>query len=195
MLNRPNLTYVTDTIIQRLVFSDNTVIGVEMNTSQDPQIYSCWAKGEVIVCAGTVGTPQLLMLSGVGPKEDLEKLGISVVKDMPAVGRHVVDVRRQFLLFPSPRPDVNAYAARHLMHIVARFIRPYSIPHGAGTDVRLPKQLFLGCARFFAMAAVWDRSSLLNGLLVDGVRQIHRPPVRLSSLLSFVLCTRPSYLP
>nr|VWO94911.1 Alcohol oxidase [Ganoderma boninense] len=84
-----------NTTIQRLVFDTSgqapRVIGVEMKTSEDAQIYSCWAKGEVILCAGTVGTPQLLMLSGVGPAEDLEKLDISVVKDMPAVGRNVID--------------------------------------------------------------------------------------------------------
>ncbi len=98
VLNRPNLTYVTETVIQKLVFSASPgqpprVMGVEMNTAQDPQIYSCWAKGEVILCAGTVGTPQLLMLSGVGPAEELQKLDIPVVKDMPAVGRNVIDVR------------------------------------------------------------------------------------------------------
>ncbi|KAI1795251.1 GMC oxidoreductase [Ganoderma leucocontextum] len=99
VLNRPNLTYVTDTMIQKLVFSDVVaspkqpprVIGVEMNTSQDPQIYCCGANKEVIVCAGTVGTPQLLMLSGVGPAEDLQKLDIPVVKNMPAVGQNVID--------------------------------------------------------------------------------------------------------
>ena len=98
VLNRPNLTYVTETAVQKVVFSTSSgqpprVVGVEMNAAQDPQIYSCWAKEEVILCAGTVGTPQLLMLSGVGPAEDLQKLGISVVKDMPAVGQNVIDVR------------------------------------------------------------------------------------------------------
>ncbi|PIL26393.1 hypothetical protein GSI_12150 [Ganoderma sinense ZZ0214-1] len=96
VLSRPNLTYVVDTLIQRLVFDTSPgqaprVVGVEMTMSPDVQIYSCWARGEVILCAGAVGTPQLLMLSGVGPAGELEKLDISVVKDMPAVGRHVID--------------------------------------------------------------------------------------------------------
>ncbi|PIL26389.1 hypothetical protein GSI_12146 [Ganoderma sinense ZZ0214-1] len=98
VLNRPNLIYATDTMIQKLVFSDVVppgqpprVIGVQMNTAQDPQLYCCGANKEVILCAGTVGTPQLLMLSGVGPAKDLQMLGIPVVKDLPAVGRNVVD--------------------------------------------------------------------------------------------------------
>lgn len=94
---------MTGTAIQKVVFSSGEspqVIGVEMNDVQekDSPIRSCWTRGEVILCAGTVGTPQLLMLSGVGPREDLQKLDISVVKDMPMVGRHVIDVRRRFSL-------------------------------------------------------------------------------------------------
>lgn len=87
-------------MIQSLVFSDVVppgqpprVIGVQMNTAQDPQLYCCGANREVILCAGTVGTPQLLMLSGVGPAEELQRLGIPVVQHMPAVGRNVIDVR------------------------------------------------------------------------------------------------------
>ncbi|PIL26390.1 hypothetical protein GSI_12147 [Ganoderma sinense ZZ0214-1] len=99
VLNRSNLIVATEITIKRLVFSDVVtspgapprVVGVEMATSRDAQMYCCGANKEVILSAGTVGTPQLLMLSGVGPAEDLENLGITVVKDMPAVGRHVVD--------------------------------------------------------------------------------------------------------
>ena len=79
-----------------------------MATSRDAQMYCCGANKEVILSAGTVGTPQLLLLSGVGPAEDLENLGITVVKDMPAVGRHVIDVRPSF---PRSilRRDADAY--------------------------------------------------------------------------------------
>ena len=100
VLSRSNLTVAVGIMVQKFIFSDvatgqsHRVVGVEMNTLQDPQIYSCWATKEVILCAGTVGTPQLLMLSGVGPAEDLQKLDIPIVKDMPAVGRNVIDVRR-----------------------------------------------------------------------------------------------------
>ncbi|KAI1787120.1 GMC oxidoreductase [Ganoderma leucocontextum] len=99
VLSRPNLTVAVEITIQKLVFSDVVtspgqtprVIGVQMASSRNAQVYCCGANKEVILCAGTVGTPQLLMLSGVGPAEDLQKLGIPVVKNMPAVGRHVID--------------------------------------------------------------------------------------------------------
>ena len=49
------------------------------------------ATGEVLVCAGAVNTPQLLMLSGIGPRTELEKHGIRVVVDLPGVGANLAD--------------------------------------------------------------------------------------------------------
>ncbi len=49
------------------------------------------ATREVILCGGTYNSPQLLMLSGIGPAQDLENLGIKVVQDLPGVGQHLVD--------------------------------------------------------------------------------------------------------
>ena len=99
-MRRPNLTIAVDIRIEKLVFSDVTppgqpprVIGVQMKTSRNAQLYCTGVNREVIICAGTVGTPQLLMLSGVGPAEDLHRLNIPVVKNLPAVGRNVTDVR------------------------------------------------------------------------------------------------------
>ncbi|TBU23788.1 GMC oxidoreductase [Dichomitus squalens] len=98
VLKRPNLTVATDIMIERLVFSDVTppgqppkVIGVEMRTQRNAQLYCTGVNREVILCAGTVATPQLLMVSGVGPAQELRRLNIPVVKDLPAVGRDVID--------------------------------------------------------------------------------------------------------
>lgn len=49
------------------------------------------AKKEVILSAGPINSPQLLMLSGIGPKEHLEKLGIPVIHDSPSIGQHLHD--------------------------------------------------------------------------------------------------------
>jgi choline dehydrogenase len=54
--------------------------------------------GEVVLCAGTINTPQLLLLSGLGPKDELEKVGLECVEDLPAVGKNLQDVRP----YPSP---------------------------------------------------------------------------------------------
>ena len=54
--------------------------------------YRVSATREVILCAGSVASPQLLLLSGVGPASELQALEIPVVKDLPAVGKHLSDV-------------------------------------------------------------------------------------------------------
>jgi choline dehydrogenase len=59
---------------------------------------------ELILCAGTVHTPQLLMLSGVGPAEHLRSLGIAVVRDLPGVGQNLWDHPRAAVTFESTRP-------------------------------------------------------------------------------------------
>lgn len=61
-------------------------------------------KSEIILSAGALGSPQLLMLSGVGPAKHLKALGIKVVKDHPMVGRRMIDNPLNILLIPSPVP-------------------------------------------------------------------------------------------
>ena len=62
------------------------------------------AKNEVILAAGTLGSPQLLMLSGVGPRAHLEKHGIRTVHDQPGVGQGVADNPMNSVFVPSPVP-------------------------------------------------------------------------------------------
>ena len=86
---------------------------------------------EVILCAGAVGTPQLLLLSGLGPAEDLQKLDIAVVKDLPAVGRNMIDVSLLWVI------DCSNNASPFFINIVACFIWTYPLPHEARPHLRL----------------------------------------------------------
>ncbi|TPX34045.1 hypothetical protein SmJEL517_g03180 [Synchytrium microbalum] len=88
-----NLKLVTNAHVTRLVFSGDsnpTVVGVEYMDKTSKTIKTIMAK-ETILCGGALNSPQLLMLSGIGPREQLEQHGIKVVVDLPAVGENMQD--------------------------------------------------------------------------------------------------------
>jgi len=87
-LERPNLEVVTDAYARRLVFDGTRAVGVEI--SRHGRIETVHAEREVLVAAGTYQSPALLLLSGIGPAEDLEPLGIEVRENLP-VGRNLQD--------------------------------------------------------------------------------------------------------
>ncbi|KAF7799205.1 hypothetical protein EIP86_010436 [Pleurotus ostreatoroseus] len=96
VLARPNLTVAINMHVDKIVTKNVEgqglrAVGVVVSTSPTSPSYGVCAKTEVILSAGTVGTPQLLLLSGVGPAAELEKLDIKVVHDSPAVGKNLSD--------------------------------------------------------------------------------------------------------
>ncbi|KAF8522632.1 hypothetical protein BU17DRAFT_64321 [Hysterangium stoloniferum] len=64
-------------------------IGVEFSQARNSPRYRVHARKEIIICAGAFNTPQVLLLSGIGPAADLEEKGIEVIKDLPAVGQNL----------------------------------------------------------------------------------------------------------
>jgi choline dehydrogenase-like flavoprotein len=86
---RPNLTVLTDKAATRILFEGKQAAGVRYH--DDGRLCDVIARREVIVCAGTIGSPHLLKLSGIGPREELERFGIPVVADSPGVGENLQD--------------------------------------------------------------------------------------------------------
>ncbi len=86
---RPNLTVRRDALILRLVVEKGRATGVEVAGDGGPRIHR--AKREVIVSCGTIGSPRLLMLSGIGPADHLKAVGIAPVCDAPGVGSNLQD--------------------------------------------------------------------------------------------------------
>jgi len=89
VLGRPNLTVETGCLTTKIVFSGNRAIGVEYR--QDGALKSVRADQEVVVTAGAIGSPKIMLLSGVGPADQLRALGIEVVQDLPGVGENLSD--------------------------------------------------------------------------------------------------------
>lgn len=88
-LSRPNLTVLTRAMTHRLRFSGTHCTGVEF--VHEGALKFVQASREVILSAGAINSPQLLLLSGVGPAADLAALGIPVVADLPGVGKNLQD--------------------------------------------------------------------------------------------------------
>ena len=88
-LSRPNLTLVTDAMAQRVVLEGRRAAGVVF--SRDGGLVTVRCRGEVILAAGAVQTPQLLELSGIGRGDVLSRLGIAVEHDLPGVGENLQD--------------------------------------------------------------------------------------------------------
>lgn len=85
---RPNLFIAKDAFVHRVILEGSTVKGVEVEING--KVLKIAVRKEVVVSAGALKTPQVLMLSGIGPKADLDKLGIPIVKDLP-VGKNLQD--------------------------------------------------------------------------------------------------------
>ena len=86
--HRPNLTIRAGVLATRLLLSGRKAAGVEAESGGEG--FSVEGE-EIILAAGAIGSPQLLMLSGVGPTEHLRSLGISTVNDLPGVGQNLRD--------------------------------------------------------------------------------------------------------
>jgi choline dehydrogenase len=89
VMQRPNLTVVTRALSRRIVLENRRATGVEYQVGNN--VKTVMAKREVILCAGSVGSPQLLQMSGIGPGSVLQDAGIEVIHDLPGVGENLQD--------------------------------------------------------------------------------------------------------
>lgn len=80
--NRPNLYLAKNTLVTRIIIENNRAIGVEFLPPTKKRVRSVFCSKEVIVSGGTINTPQLLMVSGIGPKKHLKEMGVPVIRDL-----------------------------------------------------------------------------------------------------------------
>lgn len=87
VLHRPNLTLIPRARVHRILIEDRRAVGIALTTRQ----IRLRAGGEVILSGGTINSPQLLMLSGIGPGANLQAMGIPVLHAAPEVGANLAD--------------------------------------------------------------------------------------------------------
>ena len=105
--NRKNLTIITNTQVSKVLFKNKKAIGVqciESNAHKDRNIY---ANSEVIISAGSISSPQILQLSGIGDEEHLKRLGINVIHNNPAVGKNLQDHLQVRMVFKTNTRTLN----------------------------------------------------------------------------------------
>ena len=96
-MKRPNLRLEKDVLADRLIIENGRAVGVRF--AQDGEIVEARTKGEVVLCAGSIGSIQVLHRSGIGPADWLRPLGIETVLDRQGVGRNLQDHLQQRAIY------------------------------------------------------------------------------------------------
>lgn len=97
VLHRPNLRLETKVLVDRLIVTHGRATGVRF--SQGGETIEAYAKGGIVLCAGAIGSPQVLQRSGIGPAEWLTSLGIDMLLDRRGVGRNLQDHLQQRAIY------------------------------------------------------------------------------------------------
>ena len=113
---RPNLTVQCRTLTTKILFegknpeSSSRAVGVEFSRSpgRSEKVYA----GEIICCGGAINSPQLLQLSGIGNADELKKLGIEIVQDLPGVGENMQDHLEVYIQYACKKPVSMAPALK-----------------------------------------------------------------------------------
>ncbi len=115
--HRPNLTIETGAVVQRVDIEGNRASG--LTYSKGGQMISVHAAREVILCGGSINSPQMLMLSGIGPEEELRSHGIKVRSHLPGVGQNLQDHVDLIMQWHCTKPVTLARLANPLAKLAA----------------------------------------------------------------------------
>jgi len=100
-LQRQNLTTVNGVLVTRILFNGKKATGVEVIENGQTKQYMA---DEIILSGGAINSPQLLMLSGVGPKKHLEQVGVKTIHDLPGVGQNLQDHLELYMVQGCKKP-------------------------------------------------------------------------------------------
>jgi choline dehydrogenase len=150
-LARPNLTCETGARTTRILLEGGRATGVEF--VQDGQTRQAFADAEVLLCAGAVQSPQILMLSGIGAAEDLKTAGVAPLHDLPGVGANLQDHLDVALSWETPKVK-TAYSYNKGLNRLATGINYMLFGQGPG------RQNFLEAGAFLKSRPDLDRPDL-----------------------------------
>lgn len=171
---RANLTIITHAHVTRILLSDGTddltATGIEYRDAGGT-LHKIDATREVILSAGAVGSPQILMLSGIGPRREIEAVDLQCRLDLPAVGKNLKDHLHCALFFPAPGigvpiAEVGVSAGPDALRAPAG-----PLPADPAEDVNLPPELAGLKAEAERRLGQWAETgeSLVSSSLYDAV--------------------------
>jgi choline dehydrogenase len=169
---RPNLTVICGAQVTRVLLADGPgglrATAVEYRGDDGVTVVAQAAK-EVILSAGAVGSPQILLLSGIGPKSELEAVGVACRLDAPEVGKHLKDHLQVGLLFPAPGAGISMLQMGLSMGPDALRAPAGPLPADPADDVNLPAELGAVKAEAERRLIEWftTGSSLVSSSLYD----------------------------
>jgi choline dehydrogenase len=123
-LERPNFSVEMRALVHRVVIENGRAVGVEYE--QPGGVTVAHAKREVIVSGGAIGSPQILMLSGIGPADHLRKHGVEVKLDLPGVGKNFHD----HMFFPITYRSPTSLHRGTAPHFFAGMFKEYLLGNG-----------------------------------------------------------------
>jgi choline dehydrogenase-like flavoprotein len=164
---RPNLTVLTRRRATRILLEAGRAAGVELDGGAE----TVRAAREVIVSAGVFGSPQLLLLSGIGPREELERHGITVRHELPGVGANLHDHVDLALVYESPDRSLMGITLRTALRAVPGYVEW----RWRGTGLLTTN--FAEAGAFLRTRADLDRPDVqlhfVNGIVDDHARRLH----------------------
>ncbi len=120
-IDRQNLTVVTRALTEKVLIENGRAVGARYRTGKS--VHEVRAKREVILSAGAFGSPQILLLSGVGPRHKLEPHGIAQVHDLPGVGENLQDHPDYVLSYDSDLKDNIGLSIGGAVRMFGEFFR------------------------------------------------------------------------
>ncbi|CZS97710.1 related to alcohol oxidase [Rhynchosporium agropyri] len=144
--SRPNYHLLPEHAVSKVLFKDKKAIGVEYISPNTGKIQTAKATKEVVMAAGAVHSPQILQLSGVGPKSLLEGFGIKVVVDLPGVGSNFqdhLDLKVDYTFTSNLFPNADSLTTNATYNTEQRSLYDttqtgaYTLTRGTGNNIAL----------------------------------------------------------
>jgi choline dehydrogenase-like flavoprotein len=207
-----NLEILTDSKVDCILFDDKKAIGVELSNGKKCLHIPVWCSSvlllltlshpdysskEIILCAGSIDTPKILLLSGIGPAQELRKHGISVVLDEPAIGSNLSDHCALRMLVPIKPGLIPVGDVDRIKHAREQWLRDRTGPLATDNAIACHGYLKLDIASYpeFNSLDIEKQELLLNPLTPAYELICVRPHLGTPEFLFYVLSdTDESYL-